>query len=59
MTLDLSDYQPTPDVARASTLPARWYVDPAMLAAEQDAVFARTWQWAGASARLANARRLR
>jgi nitrite reductase/ring-hydroxylating ferredoxin subunit len=44
-----------PDVARASTLPARWYLDPDILAAEQDAVFARTWQWAGASARLASA----
>jgi choline monooxygenase len=54
MAIDLSDYRPSPDVARASTLPARWYVDPALLAAEQEAVFARTWQWAGASARLAN-----
>ena len=52
MPLDLTDYHPTPDVARASTLPARWYLDPAMLAAEQRRVFARTWQWAGASARL-------
>ena len=52
MVLDLSDYLPTPDVASASTLPARWYVDPAILAAEREAVFARTWQWAGPSARL-------
>jgi choline monooxygenase len=52
MPLDLTDYRPTPDVGRASTLPARWYVDPAFLDAERDAVFARTWQWAGPSARL-------
>jgi choline monooxygenase len=52
MHLDLSDYQPTADVARASTIPARWYLDPAMLEAEQQAVFARTWQWGCASARL-------
>jgi choline monooxygenase len=55
MALDLTDYQPTPDVARASTLPARWYLDPELLRAEQDAVFARTWQWAGPSARLRGA----
>jgi choline monooxygenase len=32
------------DLARASTLPARAYVDPAMLAAEQEKIFRRTWQ---------------
>jgi choline monooxygenase len=52
MPLDLTDYHATPDLARASTLPARWYLDPAILRAERDAVFARTWQWASPSARL-------
>ncbi len=45
--MDLSDYQPTADLSRASTLPARWYLDPAFLDAEQRHVFASTWQVAG------------
>lgn len=45
--LDLSDYQPTTDLAQATTLPARWYTDPAFLAAETEMIFRRTWQWAG------------
>jgi choline monooxygenase len=40
----LSDYQYTPDLAHAATLPARWYTDPAYLALEKERVFARTWQ---------------
>jgi choline monooxygenase len=32
------------ELARASTLPASAYVDPAILAAEQRRIFARTWQ---------------
>jgi choline monooxygenase len=31
-------------VERAETIAARWYRDPAFLALERDAVFARTWQ---------------
>jgi choline monooxygenase len=46
-TLDLSDYQPTTDLSRATTLPARWYTDPAFLDAEKRAIFARTWQPVG------------
>lgn len=42
--LDLSDYQPTADLSRATTLPARWYVDPAFLEAEKQKIFAKTWQ---------------
>ncbi|HSH21781.1 MAG TPA: aromatic ring-hydroxylating dioxygenase subunit alpha [Candidatus Caenarcaniphilales bacterium] len=34
----------TPDVARASTLPSRFYLDDAALDAEKERVFARTWQ---------------
>lgn len=42
--LDLSDYEPTADLARAATIPARWYVDPALLALERRKVFGATWQ---------------
>lgn len=42
--MDLSGYQPTSDLAQATTIPARWYVDPAMLALEKERVFWRTWQ---------------
>jgi choline monooxygenase len=45
--MDLSDYRFDPDLARASTIPARWYTDPAMLAAENRRVFGRTWQCVG------------
>ncbi len=34
-------------LSRASTLPARWYTDPAALLRENAALFARTWQLAG------------
>src|SRR5437870_11975104 len=47
---DLSDYQFEPDLAQASTLPARWYSDPAILAFEVERVFARTWQAVGHAA---------
>lgn len=33
--------------ARQSTLPYRWYRDPAVHEAEQDSVFGRRWQYAG------------
>lgn len=33
-----------PELARASTLPAFAYTDPAILAAERERIFARTWQ---------------
>jgi choline monooxygenase len=45
--MDLSDYSYTPDLARASTIPARWYTDPQILDAESHLVFGRTWQCAG------------
>jgi choline monooxygenase len=45
--MDLSDYTFNPDLARASTIPARWYTDPEMLAAENRSVFGRTWQCVG------------
>lgn len=51
--MDLSDYQYEPLLARAGTIPARWYVDPAFLQAERDRVFARTWQPVGRTADVA------
>jgi choline monooxygenase len=39
-----------PNLARASTIPAAWYTDPAVLQHELRAVFARTWQPVGLSA---------
>jgi choline monooxygenase len=42
-----------PNLARATTLPSRWYTDPAVLEAEQRAIFARTWQLAGRSEQVA------
>jgi len=44
---DLSDFTFEPNLARASTIPARWYTDPAMLALESREVFGRTWQVVG------------
>jgi choline monooxygenase len=40
------DYSPT-ELARASTIPSRWYLDPAMLEAERERIFGRTWQPVG------------
>ena len=45
--MDLSDFTFEPNLARASTIPARWYTDPAMLPAEARNVFGRTWQIVG------------
>lgn len=35
------------DLARARTIPARWYYDPDVLEREQARVFARAWQLVG------------
>ena len=51
--MDLSDFQFQPDLARASTIPARWYTDPAMLDAERSRVFGRTWQSVGLAEKVA------
>ena len=45
--MDLSDYTPQPDLSRATTLPARWYIDPVFLDLEKERVFCRTWQPVG------------
>jgi choline monooxygenase len=51
--MDLSDFTFDPDLASASTIPARWYTDPAFLEAERRAVFDRTWQAVGHAATVA------
>ncbi|MEM1248221.1 MAG: aromatic ring-hydroxylating dioxygenase subunit alpha [Acidobacteriota bacterium] len=51
--LRLDDYQPT-DLAHATTLPSRWYLDPEFLGAETESIFWRSWQWVGASAKVRN-----
>ncbi len=45
--LDLSDYTPTADLARAMTMPARWYIEPAFLPLEAEKIFYLTWQPVG------------
>jgi choline monooxygenase len=45
--MNLSDYTFNPVLARASTIPARWYTDPAMLEGERRHVFGHTWQAVG------------
>ena len=45
--MDLNDYTPEPDLSRATTLPARWYADPAFLPLEKEKIFWRTWQPVG------------
>ncbi len=41
---DLSDYKPEVDIARAATMPARWYIEPDFLTLEAERIFYRTWQ---------------
>ena len=45
--MNLSDFVFEPDLAQATTIPARWYTDPALLALEQTRVFGATWQLVG------------
>jgi choline monooxygenase len=52
--VDLSDFQPSGDLAQAETLPARWYTDPVLLEVEKEKLFYKTWQPVG---RLENVRR--
>jgi len=48
MTLpSLTPFDPSLPLERAHTLPASWYTDPAVQAAERTAVFARSWQCVG------------
>jgi len=50
-----TDYRFDPCLARASTLPSRYYLDPARLGEENEKVFARTWQLVGHQSQLARA----
>src|SRR3954451_14155839 len=52
--MDLNDYAPTRNLAQATTLPSRWYTDAAILEAEKEKVFGRTWQALGHTSRVAN-----
>jgi choline monooxygenase len=45
--MNLSDFKTTPDLARAQTLPARWYVAPEFLELEKEKIFWRSWQLVG------------
>lgn len=40
-------YSVDPDIARAATLPGRFYADAAAYEAARERVFARSWQWLG------------
>src|SRR5881396_1612210 len=51
--MEPADYRFEPDLARAATLPSRWYLDAAMLERERAAIFARTWQAVGHAGRVA------
>ena len=42
-----------PDIARASTLPSRWYTAPGALALENDRIFLHTWQAVGQASQVA------
>jgi choline monooxygenase len=53
LELDFSDYAPAADLAHASTMPSRWYLDPAMLPLERARVFWKTWQPVGRADRVA------
>lgn len=51
--MDLSTYRPIPNVAQASTIPASWYTDPAMLPLEREKIFFHSWQPVAHRAQLA------
>ncbi len=48
--MDFSDYRYSGDIAEATTLPSRWYTDPAVLAAERKNLFHKGWQYVGSLA---------
>jgi choline monooxygenase len=51
--MDLGDYTFERNLARASTIPARWYTDPGFLEAERTRIFGRTWQAVGRASSIA------
>jgi phenylpropionate dioxygenase-like ring-hydroxylating dioxygenase large terminal subunit len=42
------------DIEKGISLPCSWYTDPAMLQAEKDKIFRKTWQYIGRTAQLTN-----
>ena len=52
--MNVDDLNFEPNIAKAKTLPSRWYNDAEVLALENKKVFGRTWQFVGATAALAN-----
>ncbi|HKR00256.1 MAG TPA: SRPBCC family protein [Pyrinomonadaceae bacterium] len=51
--MSTDDYVFDERLARASTLPARWYTDASLLALEKARVFSRTWQLVGRTEQVA------
>lgn len=49
----LAPFDPTLPLERAHTLPASWYTDPAVMAAERTHVFGNSWQCVGRSEQVA------
>ncbi len=49
----LAPFDPTLPLERAHTLPASWYTDPAVLAAERSHVFGNSWQCVGRTEQVA------
>mgnify|MGYP000350859141 CR=1 FL=1 len=49
----LAQYDPTRELASAETIPASWYLEPAVLLAERAAVFGESWQVVGRAGQLA------
>ena len=49
----LHSYDIAARLESARTIPAAWYLDPAVHAAEQQAVFRNTWQFAGRASQVA------
>ena len=45
--MNLADYTFQPELALATTIPSRWYTDPAMLSIEIERIFGATWQLVG------------
>jgi choline monooxygenase len=43
----LSEHEP--QLAKASTIPCSWYIDPAFLERERERIFRRSWHWIGRS----------
>jgi choline monooxygenase len=48
----IRDYVPA-ELARAKTIPARWYLEPEMLETEREKIFGRTWQPVGFATKVA------